>query len=106
MKKEEFIEKVKRQNYKIDFVDALILTHLFTQEFGVKITKLSMEDELCYMFASIIGENVKPYHFEESKICRQCKKLLPAVKFYRWGRVRKHICRYCEPRKLKRDLER
>lgn len=71
--KEDFIEKVKRQHYYIDAIDAFRLIDFYTYEFGVLITYMEPEQELAYMFQKIMGKKVLKRDFYPKRVCAVCK---------------------------------
>ncbi len=76
MDKEELLEKIERQAGYIDVIDAYRLISVYTDEFGILKTTLSVEDELIYMYMKLKGDSrIKKKDLESGKvkICKFCK---------------------------------
>jgi hypothetical protein len=107
MTKKEIIEKIERQAGYIDAVDALCLISVFTDEFGIVMTKMDKEDELTWMYMKLKGykekDKTKSANFFErnkSKICRGCKIEKKHYEFksyyYKDVKTRKSTCMDCD----------
>lgn len=108
MKKEELINKIERQAGYIDALDAYRLISLYTDEFGILKTKLSVEDELIYMYMKLKGYTGafrgKAADIEGSRLktCSSCKiekrHTLFKSYYYKDEKRRKSTCFDCDKR--------
>jgi hypothetical protein len=103
MTKEDLLKKIEKQVGYIDAVDAFRLISLYTDEFGILKTKLSIEDELIYMYMKLRGyNNGKANDIESSKlkICTRCKiekrHILFKSYYYKDEKKRKSTCMDCD----------
>ena len=103
MTKQEILSKIEKQSGYINVVDALILTSVFTDEFGVVNTNMATEDELRWMYMKLKGwtesDNDK-YEKHLLKTCTQCNIEKRHIKFkrsyYKNIRSREAICIECK----------
>jgi hypothetical protein len=82
MEKIELLEKIEKQHGWVDVIDAYTIIHLFTEEFGIIQTALSVENELTYMLMRLRGDAVLWTDFEtKKKLCTKCGEEKFATEF-------------------------
>ena len=93
MKKEQFIEKVKRQALYVGVMDAYWLINLYTEEFGPCVKSFdSVEDELVYSWIKLLEGAPK------GKVCNICKTWREYTEFHihrNHKDNRQNYCKYC-----------
>lgn len=83
MNKIELLEKIDKQCGYIDAIDAFSLVSIFTDEFGIRFTNLSIEEELKWMYLKLKGYNIRSVEFEMSeKRCNKCNIIKNMDSFY------------------------
>jgi hypothetical protein len=75
--KEQFLDRVKRNNFYCDNIDAFYIIHFYHEDDREPIsTSLSNEDELSLMLYRLLGYNVDEEDFlrQYKKKCCRCKR--------------------------------
>jgi len=90
MDRVEFIEKVEKQHYYIDMVDAFILCSIFTDLYGLDYTKdfEDMEEELVYMWCKICVK-------VKDKYCTRCETFKDKKDFTHNSSAKDGLSYYC-----------
>lgn len=86
MIEKEFIEKVKKQSGYVGVLDVYRLIHFYTEKWDVLTTKLTVEDELVYMWLKLQQDrptkkncyscnkekDLEEYHIDNNKFDKKC----------------------------------
>jgi hypothetical protein len=59
MNRNDFIEYIENKRGWVDLIDILNLISIYTDEYGLLKTNLSIENELIYMYNKLKEDNIK-----------------------------------------------